>query len=226
MAITCSGRFLTAVAMVLLGSSAVGFAADGEIVVNGSFEQPAHSGDGYIYSTDPSFSLPGWSVPTGGNQFFLEYGQPFGIARHSDGTQAVCLNGDGIGVSMEQTLNTVIGDDYKLSFALGEEHTGRPSPTVVTVDFGPLMQTFDLASAAGFATFTMNLKAVSAQTLLRFTDATPGSAPFDSPFIDAVSVVGSTGTTPVAVPLPAAAWPALVLLAGLGLIRLRRRLPG
>lgn len=212
--------------MVLLGGSTLGFAAEGEVVVNGSFEQPAHSGDGYIYSTDPSFSLPGWSVPTGGNQFFLEYGQPFGIARHADGTQAVCLNGDGLGVSMEQKLYTVIGNDYKLSFALGEEHVDRPSPTAVTVNFGPLMQTFELASAAGFATFTMDLKAVSVQTLLRFTDATPGSAPFDSPFIDAVSVVGSTGSTPVAVPLPAAVWPALASLAGLGLIHLRRRLPG
>jgi hypothetical protein len=216
-------RVLSAVAAAcLFGTVAIAQADATELVVNGSFELPALSGNGDIYSTEAAFSLPGWTVPTGGNQFFLEFGQPFGVPRFSDGNQVVCLNGDGTPVAMSQTLNTVVGQTYLLSFDLGEESLARPSVSAVTVDFGPLTQVFTLGDNEGFATFTLDLEAVSTQTILRFSDATPSSAGLDSPFIDAVSVIGTEGQ-PAAVPLPPTALPALGTLVGLGLIHLRRR---
>jgi hypothetical protein len=96
-----------------------------EFVVNGSFESPTFSGSGDFYSTDPGVSLPGWTVPTGGNQFFLEFGAPFGIPRHNDGSQVVARNGDGIQVSLSQTLNWVAGRTYLLTFALADEQVNR-----------------------------------------------------------------------------------------------------
>ena len=56
--------FIVACFAVAAGQSSV---AAG-IVVNGSFEMPAGVGDGDVYATDPSFSLPGWTVPTGPNR--------------------------------------------------------------------------------------------------------------------------------------------------------------
>jgi len=185
----------------------------GDLVVNGIFELPALAGDGYIDSTDPAFSLPGWTYPTGPNQFFLEFGEPFARPRYFDGRQAVCLDGDGVPVSHSQTLNTVIGQDYTLSFALSEEQTTRPSPASVLINFGAVTQDFDLGSTFGYAVFDVSYTATSTQTLLRFSDNTPNTQGiFHSPFLDAVSVVGSSA----AVPEPES----LILLAtaGLGLL--------
>src|SRR3954463_1566451 len=169
----------------------------GDLVVNGSFESPAAPGDGDVYSTDPAFSLPGWTYPTGPNQFFLEFGQPFGRPRYFDGRQAVCLNGDGVPVSIAQLLSTVIGQDYRLSFALDEEQTGRPSPASVLVNFGTLTQAFDLDSTPGYAVFDVTYTATSTSTLLMFSDNTPNTQGiFHSPFLDAISVSSSLGAVP------------------------------
>jgi len=116
------------VALLTISSTlGTAFAGPINLVANGDFESPALSGNGVIYSNNPSFSLPGWTVPTGANQFYLEYGQPFGGPRYNDGRQAVSLNCDGSPCSMSQTLNLIAGDTYTLTFALAEEHTTRRS---------------------------------------------------------------------------------------------------
>ncbi|HEV8542939.1 MAG TPA: DUF642 domain-containing protein, partial [Verrucomicrobiae bacterium] len=158
------------------------------LIVNGDFEQPALAGNGDIYSSDSRFSLPGWTVPKGGNQFFLEYGEPFSVARHSKGRQSVCINGDGAPVKLSQTFATVAGASYHLQFALGEERSGRPSPTRVMVEVADFKQEVAIGSTASFAIEGFTFIAPTAQTTLTFTDLT--SAAGDSPFIDDVFVSG------------------------------------
>ena len=169
--------------------------APANLITNGSFEMQAYPGDGDIYSTDPAFHLPGWNYPTGGNQFFLEFGKPFGIARYLDGRQAVCLNGDGIPISLSQIFSTVVGASYTLSFGLAEEQLLRPSPTSVQVDVAGVSRIFDLGANPGYALESLTFKAVSTRTTLSFTDLTTGGI-FDSPFIDAVSVEGRSNNVP------------------------------
>jgi len=178
---------LITIVMYLTAAVSCTFAQN--LITNGSFEMQAYAGDGYIYSTDPNFSLPGWTVPTGGNQFFLEYGQPFGRPRYLDGRQAVCINADGVQLSLSQTFSTAVGQSYILSFGLAEEQTGRPSPTAIRVSVAGVTQDFFLGSNPGYAIETLNFTASAASTTLSFTDITSGSAAFDSPFIDAVSVI-------------------------------------
>jgi len=163
------------------------------LLTNGSFEMQAYAGNGYIYSTDGGFNLPGWTVPNGGNQFFLEYGQPFGIPRYNPadgGRQAVCLNTDGAMLSMSQTFSTVAGQSYVLTFGFAEEQQSRPSPTSIRVDVAGVSQNYTLAGTVGYAFETLNFVATAANTTLAFTDTTTGAFIFNSPFIDSVVVTG------------------------------------
>ena len=114
--------------------------------------------------------MPGWTYSTGINELFLEAGQPFGIPRYFDGRQAVCLNGDGKPVFVSQTLETVIGQDYKLSFALSEEQIARPSPASVLVKFGTLTEAFDLGATTGYAVFDVKTKEEAVEWTMRFMD--------------------------------------------------------
>ena len=143
-----------------------------------------------VYSTDPRFNLPGWTVPRGGNQFFIEVGQPFGRPRFFQGRQAVCLNSDGAQLKLSQTFGTVAGAQYHLHFALAEEQLNRPSPTRLRVEAGDLSVEVGIGATPGYAVQDLSFLVAGPQTTLTFTDLTPGSAAGDSPFIDAVSVTG------------------------------------
>ncbi len=208
---TCAAylRFVAFCALALVGASG---ARAQNVIVNGDFELNAFSGNGDAYSTNGGFSLPGWTFPTGGNQFYQEYGQPFGVARYYSGRQSVSLNGDGTPITLSQNLNTVAGQQYTFSFALNEEnvfHTN--SASAVQVDLGTTSQTYTLGTQTGpngYVVFTSLFTADSAITPLVFTDRTPGFASGSSPFLDAVSLTPIT-----AVPEPGA----VSLLCGLGI---------
>ena len=122
---------------LLLGSS--GQATAG--VVNGEFESAAYPGNGDVYSTNPGFSLPGWTYSTVANSFFLEFGEPFGApGRFNSGRQAVCLNYDGAGTGdslLSQTIATATGGQLRLSFAMNEENVNHTnSPTTLLAQAG------------------------------------------------------------------------------------------
>ena len=191
--------------LILLSLALLCCRVQANLITNGSFEMQAYPGDGFIYSNDPAFNLPGWTVPTGGNQFFLEYGQPFGFPRYfpgDGGRQAVCINADGQMFSMSQTFSTIAGQSYVLTFGFAEEQQTRPSPTSIRVDVAGVSQSYSLDGTVGYALETLNFVATSNSTTLSFTDLTTFSSPLDSPFIDAVDVesvsvagVPDTGST-------------------------------
>ena len=212
------------VALLTLSSTlGTAFAGPINLVANGDFESPALSGNGDIYSNNPSFSLPGWTVPTGANQFYLEYGQPFGGPRYNTGRQAVSLNCDGSPCSMSQTLNLIAGDTYTLTFALAEEQTNKPfSPTTISVDIGSSSKNFSLGNTNGYKIFSFDFIADSASTLLKFTDTTSSLFAGDSPLIDSVSVASPAegGGTPPPAPTPAPE-PATISLFATGLVLTR-----
>jgi hypothetical protein len=175
------------------------------LLFNGSFEQPAYSGDYYTYSSDFGFTLPGWTYPPGYNKFFLEYGQPFYPAiRHADGRQAVCLNGDGVPVSLSQTFATVSGHNYLLTFAQSDEQDGLPSTSALKVSVAGVTRTFTRANDYGWMFKSLQFTATNSSTALAFTDVSPTTPDVvHSPFLDAVSVVdGSASMAGTNTPIP------------------------
>jgi hypothetical protein len=158
------------------------------LLVNGGFELPAIAGNPYVFSVDPAY-LPAWTLSAGGNQFFIENGAPFTIPRHSEGAQAICLNGDGAAnVFVEQSFATTSGQPYTLTLWMTDEQVAGPTATAVRVDVAGMSMTFDRTGDTGYAMKTLSFVATSSTTTLRLSDASPGSIPGSSPFIDDVVV--------------------------------------
>lgn len=93
--------------------------ADAVTIINGSFE------DGYT----------GWYV-TYGNVDLLE-----GYWIASDGTHSVDMSGNTAG-GIAQVINTVIGQEYQVSFDLSGNPDGLPTTKTLTVSTGYSSQTY------------------------------------------------------------------------------------
>jgi hypothetical protein len=166
-------------------------------LVNGHFESPILAGDGVVWSTDPSFYLPGWTYPTDSNQCYLVHGQPTGSAQYADGRQALCLHGQGTPVSISQTFPTVPGQNYTLSFAQSDETNMGPSAAQLLVSVAGKswllgnQGTYHVYDDHGYVPQVLNFTAQSDSTTLTFTDMSPAGSP--SPLLDAVCVNPASG---------------------------------
>ena len=177
-----------------------GDASDGgcgtvNLLANAGFEAPAITANTKVYSNDAAF-LPSWSlhalVADGTNRFWVENGvlPSVGFSRHVEGTQSICLNGDGIAmVWVEQSFATTPGARYRISFSLTDEKAAGPSECAIQVDVVGKTFVFPRSGDTGWKVDTVDFTATSSTTTVRFTDATPASAAFNSPILDDVSVV-------------------------------------
>lgn len=179
------------------------------LVANGSFEQ----GDHVFESTD----FPGWSW-LGGQTFNVAEGslQGYWEMPAEDG-HAYAVFSDSSGIS--QSLATVAGTAYDVSFYLGNGGDGASS---LTVAFDG--QTLFQASAWGRTPWTLEtfqVVATGASTLLSFTNPRAGNPGYLS--LDDVRVVAHASEGPLPAPLPEPATLALAAVASLSMIAGRRR---
>ena len=194
LAVDCAGHTNTCSFTVDVITLSVPPALSGNLTFNGSFESSNHPGSGAIYSSDPSFTLPGWTWSSGSNQISLEYGQPAGFPRYADGNQAVAFHGNGRPVSISQTVETTPGQNYILRFAQSDENNAGPSCSQLTVGVAGLLRVFSLTNDSGnhlwddhgYRMQAMHFTARSNWTTLTFTDTSAAGCP--SPFLDSVCV--------------------------------------
>lgn len=208
---TFSKNYFCSAVVALLGIGSI-TAAQANLVTDGDFEIPDVSSQPSQIETftngqtlDSVWTVGGTSVDVVGNYWVA-----------ASGTQSVDLSGTDAG-SLSQTLTTVAGQTYTISFAF----SGNPDngPTVKTMDlyFGGVLissPTFDTTgisrSDMGWETLTFNATATSTSTVLEFDSTTAGSW---GPVIDSVDVT--------AVPEPSE-YGVFLFLAVAGVIAVRR----
>src|SRR6476646_1635843 len=134
-------------------------ASAANLLSNGSFETPI-GGPITIFPVG-SAGITGWTVtgPAGSNIAILSNG--VGGITADDGSQFLDLTGtlDGQNIygGVSQTINTVDGQAYRLTFALGNYAT-NPAATSVQVNAGSTAASFSLdRPSTGFQWQTFNL---------------------------------------------------------------------
>jgi hypothetical protein len=176
------------------------------LLVNGSFEEPA-SGGGNEILPGGSAAITGWTTLLNGVERFAP--PVFGVGAARDGALVVDIcpftfTGGGI----QQTFATTPGLTYRLEFAAGTSTaSGRSGAAIIEAIVGPETRTFNLANPSAviaWQDFAIDFVADSASTTLAFRNTQDANTHFA--FIDAVSV---TRPSAAAVPEPGT----LVLLA-------------
>jgi choice-of-anchor C domain-containing protein len=158
-------------------------------IVNGSFEQGANPGSFsmlYAGSTD----LTGWSIDVESVDYIGGYWQA------SHGVRSLDMSGLTAG-QISQTLNTVAGSTYRVTFDMSGNAGGAPAVKMLTVSVnGAQAQTYSYdTTAKGTTQLNMNWETMiyeftanSSSTVLAFTSGTPG---WFGPALDNVSITAN-----------------------------------
>ena len=183
-----------------------------ELVVNGSFES-----DAIASAWAPVSAVTGWTSSAGGSSAFeIQKGATQGglggfNPAAASGTQYLELNTDQL-TSVSQAITTTAGGTYALSFAYsGRPDTAGGTSSLMNVYWGSTLLTPTplLGNTGGtWQTYSQNLTALGASTVLRFESVGPVSSPTYGSYLDSVSVMA-------AVPEPETY---AMMLLGLGLL--------
>lgn len=181
------------------------------IVVNGSFEDQATTGDGLG-------GLLGWNlVTTGVGTVTTVSSDSFFNTAPSDGSYMLKFNGNNGVMSINQDLTTVIGQEYLVTFDSGYSRlaveTGGVLVELNNVSLSPAPDFVSYSGRNQWHSYSFSFVASSTATNLKFTDNVSTQVGLDS-FLDKIVVTAS-------VPEPSRA--VLLGLASLGLILRRRR---
>ena len=210
----------SALAALLAATAMTGLAsaAGAATITNGSFEVGPAAANGYFAELGfGDTQIAGWTV--GGNSIdYINPSNPYWVAQ--DGTRALDLSGSAPG-SISQTLDTVAGQSYTVSFYMAGNPDGAPSTKAMSVDINGLgvqNYSFDASGVVSYANLGWTLEtytfvATGTSSVLTFTDLNTGS-PYGAA-LDNVSI--SAG-----VPEPAS-WALMIGGFGLAGSALRRR---
>jgi len=216
-------KLLTFAALAFLSAASSATLANTNLVTNGSFETFAGPLNQNGKTWGQFATLDGWNQ-LNGDKFEIQLAKDFQTnatgfynsfnSSSSDGTAHYLeINANRLDI-VGQTLTTVAGQNYKLSFDYsGRSDSGAGNNSKADVYWGEeLVASLNETPNSGWKTFNYTLAATSASTLLKFQSIGPtGNVSYGS-YLDAVSVS--------AVPEPETYG---MMLAGLSLIGLIAR---
>jgi len=189
------------------------------LITNGGFEDPAIA----LGSFTVLPSIPGWSA-TAGIELQSSDSEGPGLVTPF-GNQYVELNVHGPS-TISQTITTVPGQQYDLSFALSARPgTGSNSVRVGFTGNADAVFTATDTGTLNFQTFSQSFLARSSSSTLSFSPSGMFANPELGDELDNVTLATPTAT---GVPLPAAFWPGMATLVVIGSIlstsSIRRRI--
>lgn len=178
-------RHVLAASAIILVSSA----ASAQLVTNGGFEQPKISDP--CCNTVPPDSLPGWIATPNVNVVNGTFDSTNGNLAF-EGTQYLDLVGQGGTGSISQTINTVAGSMYTLTFAYSHNLFAPNEATSASASFsidgliGTVLHSTGDTSNLDWQIFSGNFVATGSTATLNFTNLTGGVN--EGILLDAVSV--------------------------------------
>lgn len=179
---------------LVLTALASGAAAQSNLVANGSFELgPTIPASGYLPLNPGSTAIDDWVVTRG--QIDLVDGTAF--LSSSDGVRFLDLHGTPGSGGVLQSLSTVPGQRYLVSFDLSRNWAAGGAAPVVTarVDVGPGVAAYDATTLAGtnqWRRHAFEFVAVAGTTTIELYSLEPSS--LGGPLIDDVRVERSIST--------------------------------
>jgi hypothetical protein len=210
-------------AMLLLGVSAT--ASNADPILNGSFETPTVPVGGFTDFAVGSSALTSWSVvgPAGTNVAivsgsFSQNGVSFPA---QDGVQWLDLTGDGSNSTegVQQAVATIVGDQYQLSYWIGNTTGGGIFGTTSTVNVSLNgAPTFSDTNATSSPTtqnweqFTHTFVATGTATTLAFLNGDPGGD--NNNGLDNIVLTDLGPAPPVPGPVAGAGLPGLIFASG------------
>lgn len=194
---------LAATLLLAFSTGAPAAAAGGNLIVDGGFEQ-YRSVPSWISLSAGSGNLPGWRVTSGAIDLVGGYFRAF------EGKNSLEVGTPGAG-AVEQTIPTVRGARYRLSFEFAGNPEGPPRVKRLAVTAGPMTRTFafDITgrtrAAMGWRGESLNFVATATATVLRFARLDGGATAWWGPLIDNIRVVQSSNgrvALPTGAPAP------------------------
>jgi choice-of-anchor C domain-containing protein len=211
-------------ALALSVAAASATPAQANLLVNGSFESPAFGGRFLVINPGQEPAGFGWTV--GGNNVDIFNDTIFGPSFTFDGNQALDLVGNNNIGSIAQTFATVAGETYTLSFAFSSNPSANIASAAVSITDGLeslLSETIEHStSSAGnpdWTMFSMTFVATGDSATLEFLSILGGRDA--GILLDAISIEGPSAS----IPEPGTLSLLGAGLAGLGMLRIRRRRP-
>ncbi len=185
--------------------------AHANLLVNGSFEDDACAGSFCTVG-----SLTGWSLSTNVDQINS-------LWTHADGTKSLDMNGNRGPATVSQSFTTVVGQDYRVSFAMSGNIAGSPSTKTMDVSVAGMLNSYSFINQGSFAnmvwedhSFIFTANAIS--STLSLASTTSGCC--WGPALD--NVVVTRYDRPNGVPAPAPLALMGIALAGLGMASRRQ----
>ena len=174
-------RVAITIAVAVLAFGAMAAQSKASIVINGSFERGTYQANGPGYETlyGGSTAIAGWTVIDGSVDWIDTYWTA------ADGQRSLDLAGLSNGGVLANTVTTVVGQEYLLTFAMAGNPDQNPSQAIKTMkvtvdDIGTQEFTFDSTHSThtnmGWVWHSLTFTADKTSTLLEFENK-PGYSP-------------------------------------------------
>ena len=182
-----NSKHILVASIITIALSFTSMEAHANMVLNGSFEDSTINPGSFTTLNAGSPALTNWNISSGSVDYIGTYWTA------QDGNRSLDLDGGGPGsIQASQSIATIVGQQYLVSFWMAANPDGGPNPKTLDVSFGSSgPQPFTFATTGttkvnmGWELFSFTYTATAALSDLSFVSTTSGAY---GPAIDNIAV--------------------------------------